>query len=204
MSEERFSEEDLRPSAEERQERIRTVVDRAAASIAVLGIGLWIGGLLALGACAAPFVFTLTPEPFSGYAMGNAFARFDRVAVVCTATALAMEMARTWAARKRGRGAAARVRRLLAVILAAGAVYSGLALTPAINDLYRSGARRHEGEAGQELDRIHHRASTLGSIEALLGAALVALHVFTLRPPRRPEDDDDDDDEDAPLPPGPR
>ena len=67
---ETFSESDLEPSAEETASKRREVAERAAVVVAVLSAGLIVGGMLALGACAAPMVFQLTPAPFSGNAMG--------------------------------------------------------------------------------------------------------------------------------------
>jgi len=201
--EHRFSAADLEPSPEERRAARRGLVDRIAASAAVLAAGSWMGGLVALGACAAPFVFGLTPSPFSGHAMGAAFARFDQLALGAAVILLAAEVARTWAAGRRGRTLAARVRRLLAMLLAGAAAYVGLALTPRISELHQGGARRGEGATGEELDSVHRRAELVGRAELALGTAVVVLHVFTLGA-RRPEDDDEDEDAFAPLPPGPR
>jgi hypothetical protein len=201
VSEERFSASDLEPSDDEKRAVVRAHVDRVAAAVAVLAAGVWVGGMVALGACAAPFVFELTPAPHSGNAMGAAFARFDQIALGAAVIILAAEVARTWAAGGRARLVWARVRRVTAFVMAGCAVYLGLALTPQINALHRSGALRHEGPAGEVLDAVHKRAELVGKIETGLGVVLVALHVFTL-PLRRPEDDEQDYAE--PLPPGPR
>jgi len=201
--EHRFTAADLEPSPEERRAARRALVDRVAASAAVLAAGVWIGGMIALGACAAPFVFRLTPAPFSGEAMGAAFARFDQIALGAAVILLGAEVARTWAAGRHGRSPAARARRLLAMLLAGAAAYMGLALTPGINELHRAGARRGVGEQGAQLEALHRRAELIGRGETLLGAAVVVLHIFTLGA-RRPEDDDDDEEAFAPLPPGPR
>ena len=201
MSESRFSAADLEPSDDDRRAILRAQVDRVAATFAVLAAGVSVGGMVALGACAAPFVFSLTPAPHSGYAMGSAFARFDHIALGAAVVLLAAEVARTWAAGGRARLVPARVRRIAAFVMAACAAYIGLVLTPQINDLHRSGVKRGVGAAGVVLETIHHRAELVGKIETGLGVALIALHVFTLAL-RRPEDDDDDYAE--PLPPGPR
>jgi hypothetical protein len=195
MNETRFSATDLEPSDDDARATHRALVDRIAATIAVVAAGVWVGGMVALGACAAPFVFRLTPAPFSGDAMGAAFARFDQIALGAAVVLLGAEVARTWAAG--ARGVAARGRRLTAVLMAACAAYLGLSLTPHINQLHRDGALRGVGPVGAELDRIHHVAEAVGKAETALGVLLVALHVFTL-PARRP-----DDDAPAPAPPGP-
>ena len=199
MIEERFSERDLAPSDQQRRLARRETLDRIATTIAVLAAGTWIGGMVGLGACAAPFVFRITPAPFSGDAMGAAFSRFDQIALGCAVVLLGAEVLRTWASGRTGLGAVPRVRRLVAVLLAVGATYGGLALTPRIVSLHQAGAHRGVGFLGEELDRAHGRAELLGKVEILLAVALVVLHVFTLKSLNRDEDTEGVD----PLPPGP-
>lgn len=201
--EERFTAADLEPSEDELRARRRGLVDRIAASVAALCAGTLFGGLLALGACAAPMVFRLAPAPFSGNAMGAAFARWDRVAVAVSGVLLVCEVARTWAARGRSRRLVPRLRRIAAVVVGLCAVFIGTKLSPRILELHEAGARRGEGEAGMQLDAVHRQAELVGKIEAALSLALVGLHVFTLRT-RDDEDDEDDEEALAPLPPGPR
>ena len=199
---ERFTAADLEPSEDELRARRRGVLDRVAATVAVLCAGSLFGGLIALGACAAPMVFRMAPAPFSGNAMGAAFARWDRVAVILSGLLLVCEVVRTWAARGRSRRLVPRIRRVAAIIVALSAVFIGTKLSPRILELHENGARRGEGAEGAELDEVHRRAELVGKIEAALAVALVGLHVFTLR--TRDDEDDDDDDVAAPLPPGPR
>ncbi len=200
MNEPRFSAADLEPSDDDRRAAQRALVDRIAAAVAVLAAGAWVGGMVALGACAAPLVFRIVPAPFSGDAMGAAFARFDQVALGSAVVLLGAEVTRTWAAGARGRTVAARVRRVAAVLMAVGAAYGGLSLTPHILELHRAGAQRGEGPAGADLDRTHHTAEAIGKAETGLGVLLVVLHVFTLAT-ARPRDEDDAYT--APAPPGP-
>ncbi len=202
---ETFSEADLEPSDDERRAASRQRTDRVAACFAAVAAGVLPGGLVALGACAAPFVFRLTPAPYSGDAMGAAFARFDRIALACVGVVLFAEIVRTWLARRRrARQMLPRARRIAAVLLAGAVAYQGMVVTPAIMGLHRGGAERGVGDAGQRLEAIHARASGLGRAEAALAIAVVVLNVLTLSRPRPEDDDDDDDDAPAPLPPGPR
>src|SRR5580693_6128021 len=103
MNDDRFSASDLEPDTEEVQATRRALVERVATTVAVLAAGVWVGGMTALGACAAPFVFRLTPAPYSGDAMGAAFARFDQIALGAAALLLGAEVTRTWASGARGR-----------------------------------------------------------------------------------------------------
>jgi hypothetical protein len=157
--------------------------------------------MIALGACAAPFVFRLTPAPFSGDAMGAAFARFDQIAIGASVAILGAEVARTWTARRRARSVAARVRRFVAMLLAAFAVYGAMALTPAILRLHAAGVIRGIGADGDMLEQIHRRAELVGKVEVAFALAIIGLHIFTL-PSGNPEEESEDE-ADAPLPPGP-
>lgn len=194
---ETFSEADLEP---DRAALRRDLVDRAAGTVGAVAGGTVAGGMLALGACAAPAVFNLTPAPFSGNAMGEAFARFDRVAIGAACIALGAEVVRTFLARGSRPRLGARIRRLAGIALAGCTAVMGLSLSPSIVELHAQGARRGEGEAGAKLDAIHKRAEMVGKLEVALGFAVVGLHLFTVR---RSRDDEDDEDAPAPLPPGP-
>ncbi len=196
----RFSAADLEAGPGDRREARAVLAERAAAGVAVLAAGAIVGGMVALGACAAPFVFRMTPAPFNGDAMAAAFARFDRLALGLAAVLLAAEVVRTFVGGRRGRTPGARARRLSGVVLAMAVAYVGTTITPRIAELHRGGAARGVGIAGEELDRVHRHAEIVGKAEVALAAALCLLHVFTLRGRRRGEDDSDDP---APLPPGP-
>jgi hypothetical protein len=176
-----FTEEDLQPGDEDKSARRRMHADRAATTVAVTALGLWAGGMVALGACAAPFVFELTPYPFSGQAMGAAFARFDTIAIACSVLVLGCEVARTLIARGAATAIVPRIRRGLTVILAMGALYGGVRLTPSILALHNAGVRRNVGADGAELERIHKQAEMIGKITVPGALALIALHIFTLR-----------------------
>lgn len=199
---ETFSEDDLRPSVDERRRARRAIIDRAAATVAALAVGLVVGGMFALGACAAPAVFELTPAPFSGNAMGAAFARFDKLAIAASCVALGAEVVRSYLTRRERPRLIARIRRFSAIGLAGATTYMAMSVSPEINELHAAGARRGEGELGARLEQTHRRAEMLGKLEAVLGAALIGLHIFTLRD--RSEDEEDGEGALAPLPPGPR
>jgi putative copper export protein len=196
-----FTEDDLAPSEEEQRSRRRNLYDRAAAIVAVSALGLWMGGLIALGTCAAPFVFERTPYPYSGQAMGAAFARFDGIAISCSLLVLGAEVVRTVLALRRQdtRPLWSRLRRYGAIVAAAAAVYSGLRLTPEILRLHEAGARRHVGPEGEALQALHAQAELFAKAIVPLALGLIILHIATLRGPSH-----DDDEALAPLPPGRR
>jgi hypothetical protein len=197
---ERFSASDLEPSPADRRRARLDVADNIAASVAVLAVGVVVGGMIALGACAAPFVFQTVPAPLSGYAMGSAFARFDRIAIGLSCLLLGAEVVRTFLAR-RSPTRLARVRRVLSIAFAACTVYIGVTVSPGINALYREGARMGEGAEGERLAAFHARASLIGKAEGALGLAIILLHFLGRR---TAPDDDDDGVAFAPFPPGPK
>lgn len=197
---ETFTEDDLRPSDDDVARARRDRADRAAATVATIAAGLIVGGMVALGACAAPMVFQLTPAPFSGNAMGAAFARFDRLAIGATCALLAAEVVRTFLARRSRPRVIERVRRFSGMLLAGAVAYVGLSLSPTINELHTQGVRRGEGEAGARLEAIHARAEMVGKLQVGLGLLCIGLHIFTIR---GRSEDDEDLDAPAPLPPGP-
>lgn len=200
-----FSEADLTPPQWVLRAQKRARLERGAVFVACLALGLWAGGMVALGACAAPMVFSLTPYPFSADAMGAAFARFDALAIGCAVVALgaevarsALELRRTATARER---ILCRARRYLGMLAAVLAIVSGTQFTPQIQGLHRAGVRRNVGTEGLRLEAIHRRAESFGKGEVLAAIATMALHIATFRSAR---DEDDDDEALAPLPPGPR
>lgn len=157
--------------AEQREQR--------AAIVAVMALAIWIGGLVALGACAAPLVFKIVPAPTSGEAMGAVFRRFDLIAITCAVVVLGCEAVRIWV-REGSATNAERLRGLLAVIAAAAAIYGGVELSPSIVALHAAGAVRGFGENGVALDRIHDLAEIVARVEVTVGFLLLALQVATL------------------------
>ncbi|HEY3593880.1 MAG TPA: DUF4149 domain-containing protein, partial [Polyangiaceae bacterium] len=145
---------------------------RVAAIVAVVALALWIGGLVALGAFAAPLVFGRVPAPWSGDAMGAVFRRFDALAMTSAVIVLACEALRLWAAPIARSGPPSvrdRARGLFAIVASLAAIYSGAAVSPKIVALHAAGAVRGVAEAGIELERLHRIAETMGKIEITFG-----------------------------------
>ncbi len=154
------------------------LVQRVAAVAALLAIAVWMGGLVALGALAAPVVFSTVPLGLAADAMTVVFRRFDLVAMACGAIVLASEAACVF-----GRvlvGSAARARVVVSVLAAALAVFEGVHVSPHIAGLHAVGALRGAGAAGAELARWHELAEACGKGQLALLAAAVALQVVAL------------------------
>jgi hypothetical protein len=156
----------------------RLLLARIASSVSLLAASVWLGGLVALGALAAPVVFRVTPFPSNADAMTIVFRRFDLVAMGCAATLLATEAVRP-ALRMRF-APADHARAALSVVAACLAVFEGTRVSPRIAELHAGGAIRGLGAPGLELTRLHDLAETCGKAQLVLLAVVVVLHVVTL------------------------
>jgi hypothetical protein len=155
--------------------RVRSIT----AVLTLLAISVWLGGLLALGAIAAPVVFSVVPAPSSADAMTIVFRRFDLVAMTCAALVLTLEATRVL---EREPFAVVDHLRVGASALAGAlAVLEGGFVSPRIAALHWAGAIRGLGTAGMELARMHDLAEGCGKAQAGLLVAVVALQVVALR-----------------------
>ena len=154
-------------------------------TVALVALGVWSGGMIALGAIAAPVVFGVVPAPASADAMTIVFRRFDRVAIACVVVALLVEVALA-ALRDRKISRIDVVRGLLAVVAAGCAIAGGALVSPRIEALHRAGAIRGLGDLGEQLNAVHQIAERLGKTELALAVALIALHVASLPSAPRP------------------
>jgi hypothetical protein len=157
-------------------------VAAVASVMALVAVAVWLGGLVALGAIAAPVVFAIVPWPSNADAMTFVFERFDRVAMSCAAIVLAAEAARAVARVPFGRRD--HLRAGASVAAGALAVLEGVLITPHIAALHRAGALRGVGDAGIELARLHDLAEWNGKIQLILLVVVIALHATARATPR--------------------
>jgi len=146
-------------------------------TVALLAIALWIGGMVALGAIAAPVVFGTVPAPTSADAMTIVFRRFDKLAMACVVIVLAVEAGLALTSKVTRVDVA---RGVLAAIACICVIVVGVFVSPLIEALHRGGAIRGLGPDGLELESAHRWAERLGTVELVIAAILVALHVFSL------------------------
>lgn len=147
----------------------------AIATVQLLAIALWAGGLLALGAVVAPIVFRVVPAPSSADAMTLVFRRFDAVAIACAAITLVAEAGLVL---RGGKVTRLDLARSACLVVATGlAITIGAWLSPGIAELHRGGAIRGLGDAGLALERLHHLAETLAKTEVLSIAIAFVLAV---------------------------
>jgi hypothetical protein len=149
-----------------------------ASTFSLLAVCVWLGGLLALGALAAPVVFSVVPLPTSADAMTVVFRRFDLVAMACGAVVLASEALRAMTRVTFARSDLARA--AAGAVASALAVFEGTYVSPRIAELHMGGAIRGVGSPGGELARLHTLAESCGKAEIVLLVAVVTLHVVAL------------------------
>jgi Domain of unknown function (DUF4149) len=154
---------------------------RALSTASLLAVAVWLGGLVALGAVAAPVVFSMVSFPSSADAMSVVFRRFDTVAMACGSLALVTEAIR--AVSGRGFRPLDHARALVTFLAAATAVLEGVSISPRIAALHAAGAVRGVAPPGMELAHLHDVAETIGKTEVVLLAVLVVLHVVALSAP---------------------
>jgi hypothetical protein len=156
---------------------------KISATVAVVFAGLWLGGMLALGAVAAPIVFGTLPAPLSGDVMTPIFRRFDRVALACAVVLVVVELVR---AAGKERIARLDLARIVAVLGAAGLVtWQALVLSPRIESLHVQGAVRGSGDLGQALDATHKLVEAEARAQLFLVVVVIALHVFGVARPAK-------------------
>jgi uncharacterized membrane protein len=155
-----------------------SLASRALTAIALAAVAVWVGGMLALGAIAAPVVFGMVPAPMSADAMTVVFRRFDRVAIACVVLLLLCEVGLAMARKPLLRLDMARA--AFAVLGGALVLAQAMVVSPRIEALHRAGAIRGLGIDGAELESVHKLAELGGKTQALVALVLIALHVWSL------------------------
>lgn len=156
--------------------------------VATLCVALWLGGMLALGAFAAPEVFGQLERDVAGSVMGTIFAKFDRMVLVLACVLIAAEGVRVFIDGARGKLALARLASM--VLLIGLALTSALWLGPSINELFAQGVRRGVDEAGADMERLHNLATTLGKVAMVFATAWIALGIVAHRRAAQPSSHD--------------
>jgi hypothetical protein len=150
--------------------------------LSVLALGLWSGGLVALGAIAAPLVFRIVPLPDAADAMAAVFARFDQLVIGLALTLLVADGVLLLARRGGRSDWLDRLRPLATIVLCLLGIGEAMYITPRIAGLHAAGAVRGMGDSGLRLDQLHGIAERLGKGQLLLAVFLVVLHIRAMDP----------------------
>lgn len=151
---------------------------------ALVAIAVWLGGLLALGAIAAPAIFDVLaargiPDAriLSGAVFGEVLRRFHPVAYGCGAVLLVTLLARAVLGPRPRRFA---IRFGIAAVMLAAALYAGLILHDQIGALQReiganvSASSLPEGDRRRvEFGRLHGRSALVQFVPILGGLLLL-------------------------------
>lgn len=160
---------------------------RALRYAALLSLAIWAGGLVMLGAIAAPAAFDVTASrgvidgrAVAGAIVGEVLSRFHRVAYLCAAVLLLSLITRRILGPRPHR---AGIRVLVACLMLAATIYSGVAVSGRITSLQqRIGAAPsslpEDDPRRVEFGRLHATSNIL-QLVPLLGA--MALMWFELR-----------------------
>ncbi len=132
-----------------------------------LALGLWVGGIVALGALTAPVVFAQTPNPRqAGHIMATILRRFHLVVMACIVALLATSAAMIvlfgrfspWYA----------IQYVCIAMMSASALYCAQVISPRIRKLHQQGLADE-----LEFDKLH-RTSVL-AMQFNLACGTVAL-----------------------------
>ena len=145
--------------------------------IELLGLAVWIGGMVILGALVAPTVFnTVKPIEMAGEAMSLVFRKFNGgLAYVCIALVVLGFLGKFFLDQHRGRSLWIEGG-ILAVMILFG-LYVGAILGPRMEELRHTRiADPSNSMAIVEFDRDHRISVSLFSANLLLGLAVLFIH----------------------------
>jgi uncharacterized membrane protein len=140
----------------------------------LVGVGLWVGGMVILGAVVAPTVFnTVKPVEMAGDAMSLVFHRFNGVWVFVCIALVIVGFVGKWAA-TRPEGIRIKIEAALIAVLVLSGLYIGAILGPRMQTLRQiTLTDRSNGMAVAEFDHKHRRSVQLFTVNILLGLGVL-------------------------------
>lgn len=142
-----------------------------------LGLGVWLGGMIAIGPIVAAAVFDgVTPAAEAGEVMSGIFRQFNGgVVYVCVALAVTGYLMKLGSGAARGRRV--QIEGALLALLVASGLYVGAVLGPRMQELRQLRiADPQNTEAVVGFDRGHRRSRALFSVNMLLAVVLLYLN----------------------------
>jgi uncharacterized membrane protein len=140
----------------------------------LLGLGVWVGGMVILGAVVAPTVFnTVKPVEMAGDAMSLVFHRFNGEWVFVCIGLVVLGFIGKWLTAP-PQGMRMRIEAALVIVLVLSGLYIGAILGPRMQTLRQiTLTDRSNGMAVAEFDLDHKRSVQLFSANILLGLAVL-------------------------------
>jgi hypothetical protein len=150
-----------------------------------LGLALMAGGMLALGAVAAPLVFKSLPREAAAPLMASIFRHYDLVLLGALGLTLLGEMLRIASRQMLWHPKVAMVRGLILLSLTGMLLYSTTGVNPQIAALNRAGVHRNlQTEEGRHFERLHKLSEKLYKLSLLCSVCLILLTPFAGKPIR--------------------
>ena len=147
----------------------------AGTGVQNIGLALMIGGMLAIGAFAAPVIFRQFPREEAGTALTLIFRRYDIVLLVALGLVLAGEIARYLSGVFEANQTMNLVRYGLLVALTGLMLYSIQVVNAKIEAMHHQGVQRSGTPEGQEFHRVHVLSEQLYKIEMFLAMGLMVI-----------------------------
>lgn len=149
------------------------MVARSGHVLFFVALSVWVGGMVALGALAAPALFRHLPSGQAGTIFGAILRRFAYVELACGVVALTGASMTYAATRHWAVFSWIRIVALTAMLLiSAGATFGVNPKVARLRDVPGEEARR-------EFDRLHGTSERLALLNVLLGTALLAVSAWT-------------------------
>ena len=143
----------------------------------LVGLGVWVGGMLTLGALVAPTVFDVVrPNEMAGEAMSLVFRKFNAGLVYVCIVLIAIGFLGKWflgLKRERSRWVEGG---MLTVMILSG-IYMGAVLSPRLQDLRQIKMSDPSNTAAVvEFNRKHRTSEQLFTVNLLLGLAVLGIN----------------------------
>jgi len=140
----------------------------------LVGLSLWVGGMVILGAVVAPTVFnTIKPVEMAGDAMSLVFHRFNGEWVFVCIGLVVLGFIGKWLT-ARPQGMRMKIEAALVTVLVLSGLYIGAILGPSMQALRQvTLTDRSNGMAVAEFDHMHKRSVQLFSVNILLVLAVL-------------------------------
>lgn len=143
----------------------------------LLGLGLMVGGMTALGAVTARLVFGHLGRMDGGPLMTEIFRAYDSILLAALGLVLLGEGLR-WTSRRLATGKLLVIRWILLGALTASLLYTTLSINPGIQRMNMQGIHPDSSAQGQIFKQQHQLSESLYKLNLLLSTALILLVPF--------------------------
>jgi uncharacterized membrane protein len=156
---------------------------RAALAVYFSALGLWVGGLAVLGAVVAPTVFgTAGSRPLAGRIFGSILRTFGWAELALGG----LVVLSAWILRSTPKGRAAKLRLLLAFVMAVLAIVYVCGVNPTVHQrgekLALNPSTPEDDPSRAQFRTLHRISESLVAANLLIGLSLLVFSAATLKP----------------------